>query len=197
TGNSTIRKVTPAGVVSTIAGFPGTTGGADGTNSIARFNHPASVAADRLNNLYVADTANSTIRKIALVGTNRVVTTIAGLAGTPGSADGTNGSARFANPVGVAVDSAGNVYVADTQSGAVRQVTPTGANWVVTTITNVAASPNGIALDSAGNIFVPDTFNGRIFRIARSGPNWVLTTAAMSFATAIFGLAVDSATNIY
>ena len=127
-GNDTIRKVTPAGVVTTLAGLAGSSGSADGTGSAARFYGPSGVAVDSAGNVYVADTGNYTIRKVTPAG---VVTTLAGLAGTEGSADGTGSAARFSYPSGVAVDSAGNVYVADTGNNTIRKVTPAG---VVTTL---------------------------------------------------------------
>ena len=111
--NDTIRKVTPAGVVTTLAGLAGSPGSADGTDSAARFDQPSGVAVDSTGNVYVADWDNHTIRKVTPA-ERRVVTTLAGLAGNPGSADGTGSAARFNYPNGVAVDSAGNVYVADT-----------------------------------------------------------------------------------
>src|SRR5262245_57161709 len=97
-GNSTIRKVTPDGVVTTLAGLAGNPGSADGTNSDARFNTPDGVAVDNAGNVYVAELSNHTIRKLTPVSTNWVVTTIAGLAGRTGSANGTNSAARFNNP---------------------------------------------------------------------------------------------------
>src|SRR5439155_23368082 len=115
--NSTIRKLTPVGtnwVVTTIAGLAGSTGSANGTNSGARFNFPQGLAIDGAGNLYVADSDNYVVRKVTPVGTNWVVTTIAGRAGSVGSVDGTNSVARFNGFVGVAVDAATNIYVADT-----------------------------------------------------------------------------------
>src|SRR5947199_192344 len=88
----------------TLAGNPGW-GSGDGTGSVARFAEPESVAVDGAGNIYVADINNQTIRKITSAG---VVSTLAGLAGSSGSADGTGSAARFAYPYGVAVDSAGN-----------------------------------------------------------------------------------------
>ena len=85
-GNNTIRKVTPSGVVTTLAGLVGSPGSLDGTNAGARFNYPRGLAVDSAGNLYVADQGNDTIRKVTPVG---VVTTLAGLAGSAGSADGT------------------------------------------------------------------------------------------------------------
>jgi len=93
--NDTIRKVTPAGVVTTLAGLAGCSGSADGTNSAALFDEPDGLALDTNGNLYVSDLGNFTIRKVTPVGTNWVVTTLAGQPGVSGSADGTNSAARF------------------------------------------------------------------------------------------------------
>jgi streptogramin lyase len=90
--NHAIRKVTPQGVVTTLAGLPGTFGSADGTGSDARFYFPSQVAVDTTGNVYVTDGGNNTIRRVTPEG---VVTTLAGLVGHPGSANGTNSDARF------------------------------------------------------------------------------------------------------
>src|SRR5207237_1018476 len=119
TDNSTIRKITSAGVVSTLAGTAGSAGSADGTGSAARFNYPQGVAVDGSGNVYVADTDNNTIRKITSAG---VVSTLAGTAGSTGGVDGTGSAAQFYSPYGVAVDGSGNVYVADTYSYAIRKI---------------------------------------------------------------------------
>jgi streptogramin lyase len=124
TFNHTIWKVTPGGVVTTLAGLAGSYGIADGTGSAARFYNPFGVAVDSAGNVYVADSRNHTIRKVTPGG---VVTTLAGLAGSSGSTDGTGSAARFYSPYGVAVDSAGNAYVADTSNHTIRKVTPGGA----------------------------------------------------------------------
>ena len=139
--NSTIRKVTPLGVVTTLAGNAGVYGSADGTNSDARFYGPYGVAVDGAGNIYVSDTGNYTIRQVTPVGTNWVVTTLTGRAGVVGSADGTNGAATFRSPAGVVVDSAGNVFVGDTWSHTIRKLTPVGTNWVVTTLVGRAGYP--------------------------------------------------------
>ena len=209
--NQTIRKITPAGVVTTFAGTAGSIGSTDGTSSAARFNQPLGVAVDAAGNVYVADNGNSTIRKITPAG---VVTTLAGTAGSTGPADGTGGAAQFYGPTGVAVDGAGNVFVADTNSHTIRMVTPAG---VVTTLAGLAGSagstngtgsaarfntPCGIAVDGSGNLFVADTVNKLIRKIA---PGGVVTTFAgvadpmhldQQF-NSLFGVAVDAGGNLY
>src|SRR4030095_14292092 len=132
TGNHTIRKITPAGVVSTFAGSPGMPGSADGTGRAARFDSPIGVSLDSAGNLYVGDADNATHRKITPAA---VVTTFAGKAGETGSADGTGSNARFSGPRGVAVSAAGNVYVADAFNNTIRKITPEG---VVTTLAGLA-----------------------------------------------------------
>src|SRR5205823_1449369 len=97
--NHTIRKITPAGVVTTLAGLAGSYGSADGTGGAARFSCPSGVATDSSGNVYVADLNNPTIRKITPAG---VVTTLAGLTGYSGNADGMGSAARFNRPSGVA-----------------------------------------------------------------------------------------------
>jgi hypothetical protein len=108
TGNHTIRKISPAGVVSTLAGSPGQSGSVDGIGAAVRFNSPEGVAVDVTGNVYVADTGNHTIRKVTPAG---VVTTFAGQAGQQGTTDGNVASALFNSPQKIAVDSAGTVYV--------------------------------------------------------------------------------------
>jgi hypothetical protein len=182
--NHTIRKITPAGAVTTLAGTPGQTGSVDGAGAAARFYEPGGVAADSGGNVFVADTANHTIRKITPDG---AVTTLAGSAGQRGSADGTGGAARFGHPRNVAADSAGNVYVADSWNSTIRKITPAGA---VTTLAGSAgqrayadgigsaarfSSPCGVAVDSAGNLYVADRSNNRITK----GTPIVLPTRAI------------------
>jgi hypothetical protein len=200
--NSTIRKITPVGLVSTIAGVAGYSGSVDGAGSSARFNLPFGVTIDTNGNLYVADTGNDTIRKITPMDTNWVVSTIAGLAGSHGSADGTNSTARFAGPNGIIADTTGNLYVMDTGNDTIRKFTPTGTNWVVSTI---AGKPGGygfadgtgtnamfeygvgITVDSGHNLYVADKFNNTIRKIAQVGNNWAVTTIAGGGGTNTYG----------
>ena len=170
-GNNTIRLITPDGIVATLAGLAGARGTAGGTGTPARFYFPEGVAADNSGNLYVADTGNDTIRKIT---PNALVSTIAGLAGSAGSSDGTRSVARFKGPGEVAVDGAGNVYVADTGNSTIRKITPAG---VVTTIGGLAlhtgvddglgtvarfSAPAGVAVDYFGHVLVADSANNAI-----------------------------------
>ena len=171
TNNSTIRKITPAGVVTTLAGSPGIAGSADGTGGAARFSSPEGVAVDGAGNLYVADTDNHTIRKIT-PGQRRQH--LAGLAGTSGSADGAGTNARFQYPSDVAVDAAGNLYVADTDNHTIRKMTPAGLTATVAGLAGASGStdgagtaarfyyPAGVAVDGAGNVYVADTSNNII-----------------------------------
>ena len=114
-----VTCVAAQALVSKLAGS-GAFGSANGTGSAASFNNPAGVAVDASGNVYVADTFNHQIRKITPAG---VVSTLAGST-TPGSADGTGSAASFNNPVGVAVDASGNVYVADFDNNVIRKITP-------------------------------------------------------------------------
>ena len=178
TGNNTIRKITPAGIVSTLAGLAGTPGSTDGTGSAARFDGPYGVAADTAGNVYVADISNSTIRKITPAGE---VTTLAGLAGSFGSADGTGSAARFDFPASVAVDRAGTVYVADFSSSTIRKITPAGEVSTLAGLANNYGStdgpgsaarflgPLGVAVDAAGNVYVADNNNHTIRKITPAG----------------------------
>ncbi len=185
TGNHTIRKIV-AGVVTTFAGTAGSSGSADGAGSAARFFLPTDVVVDHNGSVYVADSTNYTIRKIDPDGN---VTTLAGVAGSSGSADGTGNAARFRSPLGLDVDSAGTVYVADADRYSIRVVTPAG---VVTTLAGAAGAPgtadgvggaarfrhpSDVAADSAGNLFVPDSQSHTIRRIAAGA---VVTTFAGS-----------------
>lgn len=139
----TIRKITPGGVVTTIAGIPGIFGHSDGPGAIATFTEPSGLALDSSGNLFVADGSGNVIRKIDALG---VVSTLAG-SGTAGYADGAATTAAFDGPSGLAIDPAGNVYVADAGNHRIRKVTPGGT---VSTLagTGVPGYGDGAALSA-------------------------------------------------
>src|SRR6266700_3150893 len=224
-GNNTIRKITPDGVVTTIAGNPAQSGSLDGTNNAALFSSPRGVAVDSATNIYVAS-GDSTIRKLTPIGTNWVVTTLAGTADQNGSVDGTGSAARFHFPYGIAVDNAGNLYAMDRSNDDIRKISPVGTNWVVTTFAGTSGQagsadgagaaaqfyqPHGLAVDSSTNIYVADFGNLAIRKISPAGTNWVVTTLAGSTgvsgtndgigSAALFSqmldVAVDAAHNVY
>ena len=197
--SNVIRKVSRIGstanwAVITIAGLPGQAGSSDGTNSQARFNQPAGLACDPSGNVYVADSSNYTVRKLAKdsTGTNWIVTTIAGQAGIYGHNDGQGTNALFGWTYALASDSAGNIYVTD---GGNRLIRIISTNGVVTTLagSNGSAdgfytaagfsSPYGIALDPFGNIYIADTFNYtiRVGHVAQvTIPSLTITSAGQN-----------------
>lgn len=178
--NNRIRKITPSGNVTTLAGGGGGgwngSGSANGAGTSASFYSPNGVAVDVGGNVYVADQTNQRIRKISPSGS---VTTLAG-SGSQGSANGVGTSATFTNPEDVAVDGSGNVYVADTYNHLIRKITPSGN---VTTLAGSGSEayadgqgtlasfwfPQGVAVDGSGNVYVADTRNNRIRKITPSG----------------------------
>ena len=127
TGNNTIRRITPAGVVTTIAGTAGTSGSTDAVGTAARFNSPWDIDIDAAGNLYVADRGNNLIRKLTNSSGTYTVSTIAGTAGSSGSTDGTGSAARFNTPTGLAVDASGIIYVSDTSNHTIRRLAPSSS----------------------------------------------------------------------
>lgn len=171
-----IREVTPAGVVSTLAGVAGDCNIADGPPGTARVGGGTGIAVDGFGNVFFSDGAGA-IRKSTPAG---VLSTVAGDAVATGFADGTGASARFDRPHGLAIDVAGNLYVADTNNAAIRVVTPGGA---VSTLARgqagggfaVVDGPVGsatfsmvvaLALDAAGTLYVADEGTNSIRKIA-------------------------------
>ncbi|OLY94695.1 hypothetical protein BUE76_06455 [Cnuella takakiae] len=171
--NNCIRKITPAGVVSTFAGAK-TAGYADGTGTAARFTNPRDLTVDGQGNIYVVDSDNNGIRKITPAG---VVTTIAGGSGA-GFSDGAGATAKFNEPKGIVAAADGTLYIADTENNRIRRVSTTG---VVTTLAGDGTAgyaegatttarfnaPRGIALDASGKVlYIVDQDNNRIRKIA-------------------------------
>jgi sugar lactone lactonase YvrE len=220
--NYTIRKITPAGEVTTLAGVAGQRGDVDGIGAQARFSFPRAIAADRAGdlyvidgdkirkvtpagavstlirggvfpygyrgydlaaddagNLYVTDSYQHAIRKVTPAGE---VTTFAGLPKTSGSADGVGSEARFSEPQGIATDSAGNVYVADSGNRTIRKITPKGEVSTLAGAAGESGSADGtgaqarfssslgeLAVDRWGNVYVADTLNYTIRKVTPTG----------------------------
>jgi sugar lactone lactonase YvrE len=187
TGNSTIRKISPSGSVSTLAGVAGYTNVFDGIGTNAQFNHPQALAVDNGGQLYIADTWNYTIRKITSDGN---VTTLAGRAGYAGSVDGATNRARFSGPGGIAVDASGTIFVTEFWSHTVRKITAAGTvttiagkagSWGDSDGTNDAArffQPTAIVSAGNGNLFVVDSGNQTLRQMTLVDTNWNVVTVA-------------------
>jgi sugar lactone lactonase YvrE len=178
TGNHTIRRITPDGTVTTLAGAPGLPGSLDATGTLARFNAPYGLAVDATGGVYIADTQNHTIRFMAADGT---VTTYAGKSGQPGSVDAVGLGAQFNQPNGLALATDGTLYVADYGNSCIRKI---ASNGQVGTLAGQAGLPAfidgtgsaaqfnlpvGIALDGNGLLWVTDTHNHAIRSITSAG----------------------------
>ena len=142
--NNNIRKITPAGLVTTLAGKSGTFGAVDGIGSVASFSGPRGIVVDTAGNVFVADQLNNKIRKITPAG---VVTTFAG-SGLNYNIDGIGKSAAFNAPYGMTMDAVGNIYVSETNN--IRIISPSGS---VTTIPDVNVGMNYLAIDTHDNLF--------------------------------------------
>lgn len=203
TGNHMIRRITPDGVVTTVAGGA-TAGFLDGAGSSARFNGPSGVACDSNGNLYVADSGNNRIRMIDPAGN---VTTLAG-SGTAGATDGTGTGAMFDLPWGVAIDATGDILVSDFNNNAIRKIA--SPSMTVTTFATGLSGPSGVALDSLSNLIVANSTDSCIVKVSPSGVVSVVAGTAnttgfsgsyVPIASALFNqprsVAVDGADNVY
>ncbi|MEA5140589.1 NHL domain-containing protein [Arcicella rigui] len=172
--NNRIRKITPAGVVTTLAGN-GTAGKQDGIASSASFKFPSGVVVDRFGNVYVADQRNHAIRKISPTG---IVTTLAG--GEEGFADGKGTLAKFSNPVKLAIDGNLNVLVVDKGNHSIRKITPDGTVSTLagngyagtdngTGVTARFYNPDDIAIDALGNLYITESSNHVIRKVTPTG----------------------------
>ncbi len=186
TGNARVRKVTPAGVITTVAGAG--RGGAVGEflpAISARLFAPASVALDAAGNLWIADALASRVRRVSPSG---LIATAAGTGQAGYNGDGPATVTQLNLPAGVLADSAGNVYIADTNNHRVRKLTPDGALITVAgrgirgyggdggpAVDALLDSPCGLALDGEGNLYIADRMNHAIRKVTPAG---LITTVA-------------------
>jgi sugar lactone lactonase YvrE len=175
-----VRKVTPAGTISTVAGGGSAVPGDGGPATGARLSGLCGIAVDSAGNLYIGETSSNVVRKVTPAG---IISTVAGNRILGGSGDGGSATAAaLANPNGVALDSAGNLYIADLNNNRVRKVTPGG------TISTVAGgslttdpgdggpatkayvgAPTGVAVDAAGNLYITEQLNCRVRKVTTDG----------------------------
>ncbi len=178
----TVRKITPAGDVTTFAGSADQSGSIDGSGAAARFVSISALAVDSGNGLYLCEGGSNTVRRITSAG---VVTTFAGSAGVAGSADGQGAAARFNGPRSITLDPSGNIFVGDNANHTLRKITPAGAvstfagsAGLVGSIDGTGGAArffelSGLVSDAAGNLFGTDAVDGTIRRITPAG---VVTT---------------------
>jgi sugar lactone lactonase YvrE len=210
-GNYAIRKITPAGAVTTLAGSPALPGSLDGAGAAARFADIGSIAVNEAGVLFVADVTNRAIRRVSPEGN---VMTIAGAMRSTGSIDATGMAARFSSPGQLAIDATDSVYVVDTNNATIRKISPSG---VVTTLAGTSgvqgaldgsganasfSYPLGIAVDSLGSSFVSDGLGERRIRgISSSGQVSTLKTFGLigpgDLRAVLSSIALDNARNIY
>jgi sugar lactone lactonase YvrE len=179
--NHTVRKITPAGLVSTIAGQHGVWGRVDGTNTTARFFEPRGIVVGPSGDLFVMDSGNQTLRKISPSGTNWIVTTIAGLSGNAGDIDGTGNAAQFYFPSGLAKDSSGQLYVADSANNSIRttRFVPTVLQFSVSAnqlIIAWPASAGGYVLEGSASVAPGSVWTPKTNGIVVVGDQFVVAT---------------------
>jgi len=214
-GNNLIRKITSAGLVSTLAGS-GTQGSANGSGVLASFTRPAGVAVDASGNLYIADSGNNLIREITPAG---LVSTLAGTSDTTGAIiNGAAATATFNDPVGVALDASNNVLVADAANSLIRKITTGGivsifAGVVDTSTTSgttplsLLLNPTGVTVDGTGNVFVAGYLSNTILEASPAGTLNIFAGTGQPGATNGAGssasfylptsVALDAADNVY
>ena len=210
--NHVIRKITSAGEVTTFAGS-GTAGYTDETGTAAQFNLPTGVAVDIDGNIYVADQGNQVIRKITSAG---VVSTFAGHAGISGTTNGDVSLAQFNYPTGIALDAAGNMYVADQGNNTIRKITASGdvstlagssSGYMDGTGTDAQfKNPVALVVDAHGNIYVSDQYNFKIRKVTSLGVVTTIAGSIQGYANAtgtaakfgyLFGITIDAGGNLY
>jgi sugar lactone lactonase YvrE len=198
--NNKIRKISPGGMVTTLAGS-GLTGSADGAPATASFNIPVGITLDQTGNIYVADSHNKKIRKVAADGT---VTTIAG-SGATGGADGIGLAASFNACEGITADRSGNLYVSD--GTVVRKINSGGVVTSIPLQSDLPVYTRQIAADANGNLYVANQF-GSILKLTPDGVTSVLLgyytvtdasngTGSNLVLNTPYGIAVDGSGNVY
>ena len=219
--NHVVEKVAPDGTLSVFAGIPGVTGlPTPGPATSSHLDNPWAIATDAADNVYIADYANKVIEKVTPAGHLSVIAGVAGSAGTPTAGPAT--SSHLTEAVGVAVDSAGNVYIADAGPNVIAKVTPGGTLSIIAGISGTSAQPTpglatasalsdpaGIGVDSAGAVYVADaganviekiTPAGQLSVIAGNGSAGHPTYGGLATATSLdlpLAMVVDPAGNVY